>query len=259
MHQDTSWHPGPVSTVPSRIAACTTAPAGLIENSRSAFEAAIARGFTIECDVQPSRDGIPVIFHDNDLERLTGRKGPVGSLTAAELTSTPLLDSAAGDCPQLLTAFPKADRRADAAAGGTEAPAERGDGRRAGAHRGRGDQRLSRADDGRELRSRADRRHPALRVYGPLGIITYGYDKKDWDGGLSERERMVLRHLLHWPWTRFSFISCYVNSLDLPAVRFFRALGVPVTAWTVRTPEERRLANGRAEQIVFEGFDPESA
>jgi len=35
---------------------------GVIENSRSAFEAAIARGFTIECDVQISSDGVPVIF-----------------------------------------------------------------------------------------------------------------------------------------------------------------------------------------------------
>jgi glycerophosphoryl diester phosphodiesterase len=68
---------------------------GVIENSRSAFEAAIARGFTIECDVQLSRDGVPVIFHDDDLERITGRTGPVSSLTAGELGATPLLGSAA--------------------------------------------------------------------------------------------------------------------------------------------------------------------
>jgi glycerophosphoryl diester phosphodiesterase len=94
---------------------------------------------------------------------------------------------------------------------------------------------------------------------GPLGIITYGYDEKHWDGDLSDGQRTILRHLLHWPWTRFSFISCFVKALDLPAVRLFRALGVPVTAWTVRTPEERRLAAAGADQIVFEGFDPEIA
>jgi glycerophosphoryl diester phosphodiesterase len=52
---------------------------GVIENSRSAFEAAIARNFHIECDVQLSRDGVPVIFHDDDLERLTGLKGPAAA------------------------------------------------------------------------------------------------------------------------------------------------------------------------------------
>ena len=90
---------------------------------------------------------------------------------------------------------------------------------------------------------------------GPVGIITYRYDQPDWDGDLTSAQRGFLRHLLHWPWTRFSFISCYQKALDLPAVRFFRALGVPVTAWTIRSPEERRLATG-ADQIVFEGFDP---
>src|SRR4051794_262252 len=43
---------------------------GIIENSASAFEAAIIGGFTIECDVQLSSDGVPVIFHDDDMTRL---------------------------------------------------------------------------------------------------------------------------------------------------------------------------------------------
>lgn len=232
---------------------------GVIENSRSAFEAAIARGFTIECDVQLSRDGVPVIFHDDDLERLTGRKGPVGSLTAAELTSTPLLGSVAGDCPQLLTDFlaqiggrtllqvelkrqpnaQMADALARTCANAINAYA--------------GPMTVESFDPGLIA---SIRRHG---YKGPLGIVTYDYKQKDWDDGLSKRDRSVLRHLLHWPWSRFSFISCHVKSLDLPAVKFFRSLGLPVTAWTIRTPDERRLAKGKSDQIVFEGLDPESA
>jgi len=231
---------------------------GVIENSRSAFEAAISRGFTIECDVQLSSDGIPVIFHDDDLERLTGRKGPVGSLTAAELTTTPLLCSASADCPQLLTDFLKqidgrtllqvelkrqpnaqmAEQLARTAAEAINAYT--------------GPMTVESFDPGLLARFRR------YGYAGPLGIVTYGYDEKSWDDDLSPRDRTVLRHLVHWPWSRFSFISCRVTSLDLPAVRFFRSLGMPVTAWTIRTPEERRLANGKSDQIVFEGFDPES-
>lgn len=232
---------------------------GVIENSRSAFEAAIARGFTIECDVQLSSDGVPVIFHDDDLERLTGRKGPVSSLTIAELTATPLLGSTAGDCPQRLTEFLKqiggrvllqvelkrqpnaamSDQLAKTAAAAIAAYD--------------GPMTVESFDPGLLSRMRGQ------GYKGPLGIITYAYDQKDWDGDLSNGQRTILRHLLHWPWTRFSFISCFVKALDLPAVRFFRALGVPVTAWTIRTPEERRLAAAGADQIVFEGFDPDSA
>ncbi|MBI4047071.1 MAG: hypothetical protein HY371_09645, partial [Devosia nanyangense] len=76
-------------------------------------------------------------------------------------------------------------------------------------------------------------------------------------GRLTDSQRFQLRHLIHAPWSRFDFISCYQKSLDLPAVRFFRAMGVPVTAWTIRSAAEAREVAGRADQLVFEGFDPD--
>ena len=69
----------------------------------------------------------------------------------------------------------------------------------------------------------------------------------------------MLRNLLHWPMTRFDFISCGREALDLPAVKFFRSLGVPVTAWTISTPTQALATVGHADQIVFEGFEPQSA
>ena len=58
---------------PSPIAACT-AP-GVVENSRAAFDAAIAAGHGIELDVQAEPDGEAMVFHDYELDRLTGRAG----------------------------------------------------------------------------------------------------------------------------------------------------------------------------------------
>ncbi|HEY0149987.1 MAG TPA: glycerophosphodiester phosphodiesterase family protein [Allosphingosinicella sp.] len=58
---------------------------GRQENSRAAFRAAIAAGHGIELDVQLSRDGDAVVFHDYRLDRLTGEAGDVGARTADQL------------------------------------------------------------------------------------------------------------------------------------------------------------------------------
>ena len=63
---------------------------GRVENSPSAFRAAIAAGLGIECDVQQSADGAAMVFHDWELERLTPEVGPVRARTAAALARVPL-------------------------------------------------------------------------------------------------------------------------------------------------------------------------
>lgn len=48
------------------------------ENTMAAFEAAARLGYRyIESDVQVSRDGVPILFHDETLERMTGAPGRV--------------------------------------------------------------------------------------------------------------------------------------------------------------------------------------
>lgn len=56
------------------------------ENTLAAMEAAIAAGaLFVECDVQMSRDGVPVLMHDRTLERMCGVKAAVRDLSIAEL------------------------------------------------------------------------------------------------------------------------------------------------------------------------------
>lgn len=64
-----------------------------IENSRAAFEAAIAAGHGIECDVQLSRDGIAFVFHDETLDRLAGRPDRVASMASDALAGIALTGS----------------------------------------------------------------------------------------------------------------------------------------------------------------------
>lgn len=56
------------------------------ENTIKAFEASYELGFThIELDVQLSKDGIPVIMHDQTINRTTNGKGLVDDYTVEEL------------------------------------------------------------------------------------------------------------------------------------------------------------------------------
>jgi glycerophosphoryl diester phosphodiesterase len=58
------------------------------ENSLEGLEAAVAAGARwVEVDVQLCADGVPVLLHDADLERVSGDAGSVFELTAAELAA----------------------------------------------------------------------------------------------------------------------------------------------------------------------------
>ncbi len=62
--------------------------AGQPENTLPAFRDAVALGATaLETDVQLTADGVPVLFHDRDLQRLCAAQGPVHAHTLAELTA----------------------------------------------------------------------------------------------------------------------------------------------------------------------------
>lgn len=233
---------------------------GIIENSASAFAAAIAGGFAIECDLQLSNDGVPMVFHDDTLDRLTDESGQVIEHTAAEIGAIALSGSTAGDRPQTFDAFLaqvggrtllqielKYQRDAEATRDLARAVANS----------------LSRYSGAVTVESFDPRLIALVRDFGfsgPRGIITYDYEDEGEPLGISDDERYVLRNLLHWHDTRFDFISCDKAALTLPAIAFWRALGKPITAWTIRSAEEAAAARrAGADQIVFEGFAPHAA
>ena len=231
---------------------------GIIENSHSAFAAAIERGFGIECDLQLSADGEAIVFHDNTLERLIGRTGLIRSRLSDELIVTPLTGSSTADCPQTFDhmlaqiggAVPLVvEVKHQANAADTDALATRV----AECVKGYQGPLVIKSFDPQMLIALRD-----AGFSGQLGIITYGYDKPDWYGDMPARTRFVLRHLLHYPRSRFNFISCERTALGLPAVSLFRALGFRVMSWTIRSRDEAAEARRRADQIVFEGFDPDA-
>ncbi len=103
------------------------------ENTAEAFGRAVALGYRyVETDVHATADGVPVVFHDPDLRRLTGSAGTVAGLRWADLTT--LRVGGAGAVPRLddvLAAWPDVrfniDVKADSAAAPTVAVLRRAD------------------------------------------------------------------------------------------------------------------------------------
>ena len=62
------------------------------ENSLPAIRRAVEAGYGIEVDIQVTKDGVPVVFHDFTLWRMCGQKGRVIDYTLEELEKFRLLD-----------------------------------------------------------------------------------------------------------------------------------------------------------------------
>ncbi|WZY00807.1 glycerophosphodiester phosphodiesterase family protein [Bacillus sp. FSL W7-1360] len=68
------------------------------ENTMSAFQAAVlAKADGIEFDIQLTKDGVPVVIHDETIDRTTDGRGAISDYTAAELARF----NAAARYPQL--------------------------------------------------------------------------------------------------------------------------------------------------------------
>lgn len=80
---------------------------GPTENSLEAFLKAAEHGLGIEFDVRPSSDGVPIVFHDPELDRMTSETGATEDRSATELIGLRLKSS--GEIislEQLLEAWP---------------------------------------------------------------------------------------------------------------------------------------------------------
>ena len=81
---------------------------GIDENSIAAFEQALKFGAThIESDVHATKDGVAVLFHDDDLERVAGLPLKISELTFAELGEIQLTNgSTVPSLKEVLQHFP---------------------------------------------------------------------------------------------------------------------------------------------------------
>lgn len=79
------------------------------ENTAAAFTAALAAGADyIETDVRLTRDGVPVLWHDPDISRLTGQSQRISDLDWQDLRQSGTVGQAVTTLEQALVSFPSA-------------------------------------------------------------------------------------------------------------------------------------------------------
>ena len=215
---------------------------GRVENSPSAFAAAIERGLGIECDVQRSRDGEAMVFHDWDLDRLTGEHGAVKARDAADLGRI-AYTSSNDTIPTLSDLLAMIEGKVAL---------------------------LIEIKSKREVRFAplcfAVRR--ALEGYrGPVAVMSFDPRAVRWFArhaprivrGLvvTEEGRRTLsgdlrRHLSLWQ-ARAEFLAYDIRDLPSRFASGQRKRGLPLLTWTVRSPELAERARGFGAAPIAEG------
>ena len=222
------------------------------ENSYSAFRAAISAGYGIELDVQMSRDGQAMVFHDEALDRLTEITGLVKDRSAAELAQIKLRD-----CDDGIPTLPEV---LDLIAGQVPVLIEIKD------QTGTMGQ-----TDGRLEQATADALAPYL---GPAAVMSfnphaiahmarlapqiarglttsaYGADWRPLDPVICDR----LRDIPDYDLTFSSFISHEASDLSRPRVADLKANGAAILCWTIHSAAAEAKARAIANNITFEGY-----
>lgn len=226
---------------------------GQPENSRAAIRAAVAAGYGIEIDVQMSRDRQAMVFHDDDLDRLTLATGPVRARDATALHAIGLRDAEDG-IPTLPDVLALVDGKVpllievkdqDGALGPDVGPLEEAV---AQALRGyAGPVALM------SFNPHSVRRMAALCPEIPRGLTTCAYEPGSFDG-LTETRRSALAAISAADDIDLQFLSHHHTDLANPRVQALRARGLSLLCWTITSPEEEAAARQLADNVTFEGY-----
>ena len=226
---------------------------GCIENSASAFRAALAAGYGIELDVHLSRDGQAMVFHDATLDRLTAESGLVNARSAADLgrmrlngstdtisTLAQVLKLVAGHAPVLIEIKDQtgAMRATD----------------------GRLEQATAAALVGyhgpvavMSFNPHCIAEMARLAPQVPRGLTTSSYDATEWQP-LPAASCDRLRAIPDYDATLCSFISHQASDLARPRVAELKSHGASILCWTIRNPDQESQARQLADNITFESY-----
>ena len=220
---------------------------GVPENSLPAFRAAAEAGYAIELDVHRASDGTLVDFHDHDLRRMTGARGTVErmdfrSLRRLRLGGTactiPLLrevlECVGGRVPLLI----------ELKNGGLPGALERTLVRELAGYRG-----PVILESFNPLTVWWLRRNAPHLVCGQLACRKY-------EGLRDGLRAYALRHMLFNCVSRPQFVAYELGGITEKLRLKCRRKRLPLLAWTVRTPEEGRLARARCDGMIFEAIRP---
>lgn len=222
--------------------------AGIPENSLSCFQAAIDKGFAIELDIQLSSDGVAMVFHDADLERMCGVEGKIWDYTAAELQEMKLFGTEEtiptfeetlalinGQVPLLVEyKMDKVDTAVCAA--------------------------------GQALLDEYDGAY-AIQCFDPRALLWYKKNAPEvargqlaeeyWKNEKYEGKALyfVLTYMLTNVATAPDFISYKALHKDNLSLNVCRMLGAKTACYTIKSAEELDYVNNEFDMYIFDSFD----
>ena len=220
---------------------------GAPENSLASFQLACEAGYGIELDVQLTSDGEAIVFHDDDLKRMTGVEGRVRDRTAADLAELRLAGTDE-HIPTLLETLALIGRRSMVH---VELKTPYG-----------------------EVGPLEQRVHDVLIDHaGPTCVIGFnpyshawfadrfpgvlrGLDSYDYKRAphMSEAQRASFAKLEHVSIARPHFLALHVDMLPDERATRFRDEGMPIVTWTIRDPAQWDAVKDHCDNLIFEGF-----
>jgi len=214
--------------------------AGRMENSLSAARAAVEAGYAIEVDLHPSNDGVPMVFHDDQLDRLTDMKGAFRAHKADDLGQIHL-GGTADTVPTLNQLLELVDGEVGLV---LELKGIAG-------------------EDAGFVQAVLN----TLKDYGgPVAIMSFNHwlleDARKLNTGVpvgltaEGNEKLYQLHTDTVQRLGLEFVSYGIDDLPNRFVREFREAGSPVISWTIKNRELAAKSALYADQITFEGFLP---
>lgn len=221
------------------------------ENSIPAFQKAVECGYGIELDVQLTKDGKPVIFHDASLLRICGVDKSVTECTYEELCAFSLLDTD--------LSVPLLDEVLVLVGGRVPLIVE---------IKSSGDVKKTSETVAAKLKGYSglfciESFHPAVplwfRKYCPQVICGRLSTDTRKDGlSYSVLERWVLLTLITDLYTRPAFLAFNQKHAKRLSYRLCRCLyPVANVAWTVRSKEQQKEAQKEFSLLIFDSYRPD--
>ncbi|HSF11865.1 MAG TPA: glycerophosphodiester phosphodiesterase family protein [Erythrobacter sp.] len=216
--------------------------AGVPENSSAAAQGAIAAGMGIECDIQMSRDNVPLVFHDWELDRLTKESGKIAARSAGDLCRIPLLGTSE-------TIWPLAELL-DLIAGRVPLLVE------------------VKAQPHLPVAEPCIAIAKALEDYrGPLAVMSFDLKVGEWFAkhapevtrGLVITDTLDHGYKSAWRAPKAleraapDFLASDVRDIPNALTALWRETGRPLLTWTVRSPETRERGLAHADALIAEG------
>ena len=216
------------------------------ENSISAFKNAISKNYPIELDVQQIGDGTVIVFHDDTLQRMTGKDGYVKNITSVNSlkeyklggtkdtipTFKEVLEVVNGQVP-ILIEIKNVDKV------------------------GRLEQTV--IDMLKEYKGEY-----AIMSFNPFVLSYFKNNAPDILRGqlsgsfknekLAWFKKVLLRRLALHRVASFNFIAYEATALPYNRLKKFK--NVPLLAWTVRSQEQYLEVAKHCDNIIFENFEP---